>query len=86
MKTIKYSLCTLVNHGTEEKPQWEEILFPVSMGWNEENEAVAKAEAYNGKYIVEDNGEPEAEEALTPEERIAELEEALALLLAGVTE
>lgn len=42
--------------------------------------------AYNGEYTVEDDGQPEPEVQQSPEERIAELEEALALLLSGVTE
>lgn len=86
MKVLKYNLCTRVNYGTEESPVWEDVLSPVEMGWNEINEETAKREAYNGKYTVEDDGQPELEEKPTPEERIAELEEALALLLSGVTE
>lgn len=86
MKILKYNLCTKVNHGTEEEPKIAEILSPVTMGWNEVNEEIAKREAYNGKYTIEDDGQPEPEPKQTPEERIAELEEALALLLSGVTE
>lgn len=86
MKILKYNLCTKVNHGTEEEPKIEEILSPVTMGWNEVNEEIAKREAYNGEYTIEDDGQPEPEPKQTPEERIAELEEALALLLSGVTE
>lgn len=86
MKVIKYNLCTRINHGTEDAPRWEEILYPVSMGWNEENEETAKREAHNGEYTVEDDGEPEVAAEPTQEQRIAELEEALALLLSGVTE
>lgn len=58
-KVIKYNLCTKVNHGTEENPQIEEILFPVTMGWNDANEEIAKKEAYNGEYTIEDDGQPE---------------------------
>ena len=58
---------------------------PVEMGWNETNEAIAKKEADNGEYVIEDDGVEEVAEP-TQEERIAELEEALALLLSGVTE
>ena len=54
------------------------------MGWNEINEETAKREAYNGEYTVEEVDEPEAPP--TDAERIAELEEALAMLLNGVTE
>lgn len=85
-KIIKYNLCTKVNHGTEEEPNIVEILSPVKMGWNEANEEIAKEEAYNGEYTIEDDGEPEPEPKQTPEERIAELEEALDMLLNGVTE
>jgi hypothetical protein len=59
MKVIKYNLFTKVNRGTEENPQFEEILFPVTMGWNEANEEIAKREAHNGEYTIEDDGKPE---------------------------
>lgn len=55
----------------------------VTMGYSEENLKLAMLEADNGDYTIEDNGQPEEQ---TPEQRIAELEEALALLLGGVTE
>lgn len=86
MKILKYNLCTKINHGTEEEPKIEEILSPVTMGWNEANEEIAKKEAYNGEYTIEDDGQPEPETQQTQEERIAELEAALELLLSGVTE
>ena len=35
--------------------------LPVKMGWNEINEKIAKEEAYNGEYTIEDNGQPEPE-------------------------
>lgn len=85
MKVIKYNICTNVNHGTEEAPLIEEILCPVIMGWNDINEETAKREAHNGEYTIEDDGVEETNEP-TNAERIAELEEALALLLSGVTE
>ncbi len=86
MKILKYNLCTKVNHGTEEDPEIVEILSPVTMGWNEANEEIAKKEAHNGEYTIEDDGQPEPEAQPTPEQRIAELEEALEMLLNGVTE
>ena len=49
---LKYNLCTRANHGTEERPVWEEILTPVEMGWNETNEEIAKREAHNGEYTI----------------------------------
>lgn len=92
MKIIKYNLCTF---GTRvyvdpvtgvETEQIEEILYPVAMGWNESNEEIAKKEAYKGEYAVEDDGQPEPEAQPSDAERIAELEEALDMLLNGVTE
>lgn len=71
MKVIKYKL----DETTE-----------VTLEYNEINEASAAKNSYNGEYTIEDDGQPEPEPKQTPEERIAELEEALALLLSGVTE
>lgn len=42
-KVIKYKF-----HGSD-----------VEMGWNETNEEIAKKEADNGEYIIEDDGQPE---------------------------
>ena len=50
MKILKYNICTIVGG--------EEILFPVTMGWNEANEETAKREAYKGEYTIEDDGQP----------------------------
>ena len=90
-KIIKYKfLCCEVNHGTEENPSIEQILFDKEIRCPNEavfevNLPIAQKEAYNGEYTVEDDGVEEVAEP-TQEERIAELEEALALLLSGVTE
>ena len=59
MKILKYNLCTE-----------EEILFPVEMDWNEANEEIAKKEAYNGEYTIEDDGQPEPAEAPTQLDRV----------------
>ena len=55
----------------------------VTMGYSGENLKLAMEEADDGTCTIEDDGQPEEQ---TPEQRIAELEEALALLLSGVTE
>lgn len=60
-KVIHYKLCTRINYGTEEDPSWKEILSPVEMIWNEINEEIARKEAYNGEYTIEDDGQPEPE-------------------------
>lgn len=59
MKVIKYQLCTEINRGTEEQPNIERVFSGVSLGWSEANEKIAKAEAYNGEYTIEDDGKPE---------------------------
>lgn len=86
MKKLKYNLCARVNHGTEEEPQIEEALLSVTMGWSEANEQIAKREAHNGEYTIEDDGQPEPVAQRTDTERIVELEEALDMLLSGVTQ
>ncbi len=59
MKVIKYQLCTEINYGAEDEPKIEKSLAAVTLGWSAANEAIAKAEAYNGEYTIEDDGEPE---------------------------
>lgn len=82
-KVIKYHLYDEEN---------EENLIPVEMGWNETNEEIAKCEAYRGEYTIEDDGK-ERIATVTLDTRVEELEsetaelnEALNLLLSGVTE
>lgn len=66
MKVIKYKfLSAEVNHGTEENPNIEQIFLDMSMGWNEANEAIAKAEAYKGEYTIENDGQPEPDNSTT---------------------
>lgn len=65
MKIIKYNLCTCVNFGTTDNPSIEEILTPVVMGWSEANEEIAKKEAYNGEYTIEDDGQLDPSEIPT---------------------
>ena len=56
MKALRYRMMTEVNHGTEEQPDIQQIFSDVAMGWNEVNEEIAKREAYNGEYTIEDDG------------------------------
>lgn len=46
---------------------------------------IAKLESHNGEYTVVD-GSPDVEEHGTNDERLTDLEEAVALILSGVTE
>lgn len=54
MKIIRYQLCTDVNLGTEEEPNLQQIFSNISLPWSEANEKIAKAEAYNGEYTIEE--------------------------------
>lgn len=38
---------------------------PIEMGWNETNEEIAKHEADNGEYTIEDDGQPDPVETPT---------------------
>ena len=48
MKVIKYNLCTMV--------EGKEVLTRVTLSWSEANEEIAKQEAHNGEYTIEDDG------------------------------
>lgn len=72
MKVIKYQLCTEVNHGTEDEPDIEQVFSAVTLGWSADNETIAKAEAYNGEYTIEDDGKPEPVIPPTNDELAAE--------------
>lgn len=85
MKKIHYQLCNRVNIGTEEAPVWHESFVEKIIPHSEANMEIAKKEAY-GKPTIEDDGQPDPEVKPTDAERIAELEEALDMLLNGVTE
>lgn len=83
-KIIKYYISTTINLGTSKNPKWSELMIPVNLDWNENNEKIAMRESYKGKYEVKDDGNPDP--STSQEERIAELEEALELLLSEATE
>ena len=68
MKVLKYRLMTEVNHGTEEQPDIQQIFSDVTLGWSAENEDIAKREAYNGAYTIEDI--PDAPQEPTQLDRI----------------
>ena len=57
MKIISYKFLSCeINHGTNEEPIIEQVLLDKTIDWSEANEVIAKAEAYNGEYTVEDDG------------------------------
>lgn len=65
MKRIKYQLISEVNIGTEDAPNMTKIL-----PWSERNEEIAKEEAYNGEYTIEDDGQPEPSAEPTQLDRV----------------
>lgn len=70
----------------------EAYLQTESLAFTDSNEDIQIAEAlkyaYNGEYTIEDDGQPEPEPSREEklEAEVAELKEALKLLLTGVTE
>lgn len=63
MKMIKYKILTEIKLDTEESPVVEQVFNNVEICCTERNlasvEALARKEAYNGEYTVEDDGQPE---------------------------
>ena len=61
MKMIQYTFLSCeINHGTEESPQIEQVFLQKSLSYSMENEELAKREAYNGEYTIEDDGQPDS--------------------------
>jgi hypothetical protein len=87
MKRIKYKfLSSEINSGTDDEPIINQLFIEKDFQYSEDTLKAVKAEAYHGMYEIYDDGSPEPEAEPTAEERIAELEEALNMLLDGVTE
>lgn len=70
MKIIKYTLRTEINLGTDESPDVQEVFVTKGLDWSEANEKIAKREAYNGEYTIEDDGRPEPEPVTPPDESV----------------
>lgn len=79
MKYWKYQIANHANIGTEENPVWHEALIDKMIPATEENVEIAKREAYNGEYTIEDDGIEEIT-APTTEERVEALEAAVTML------
>lgn len=63
MKKIKYMYNIPINCGDAGNPVLEDRLYWKSLPYSTEAEEIAKAEAYNGEYTIEDDG---VEEVSTP--------------------
>ena len=81
MKIIKYQLMTEINQGTEEHLDIVQSFSDKEMGWSEANEELAKREAYNGEYTIED----EPDDRPLDEIRADKLEELSASCNAAIT-
>lgn len=53
------------------------VLCGVERPYSEANEEIAKSEAYNGEYTIEDDGQPEPIAPPTDKERLEALEAAM---------
>ena len=68
-KVIKYQFLSCeINHGTEEEPNMEQVFLDKTISYSETNEEIAKTEAYNGEYTIEDDGQPEPEPVETTDD------------------
>ena len=78
MKIIKYEFYqTTLEDG-------KVITIPKEMPWSDLHEEIAKAEAYNGEYTIEDDGQPEPVVPPTPEDEISVWDELDAAYQEGV--
>ena len=63
MKIIRYQIMSEANFGTEEEPKIQKVFQNAMISCTadklEANVAIAKKEAYNGEYTIEDDGVPE---------------------------
>lgn len=61
MKWIKYQLNNPVNVGTDNEPVFIDNLSDKALSYCEANLAIAEKEAHEGKYSIDDDGQPESE-------------------------
>lgn len=61
MKYISYQIMTEVNYGTDDEPNIKQAFTPTKILYSEGNIQLASKEAYNGKYEIIDDEEPEPE-------------------------
>lgn len=88
MKVIKYHILIEINLGTQDEPKIEQMLLTVRAKYSDRNMEIAKTEAYNCEITIEDDGQPEPGPTEADQLRtdVAELKEALNMIITGVTE
>ena len=69
MMIIKYKQRIIVP-SSDEQERDREIFYEIQSPWNSQTEEIAKREAYNGEYTIEDDGEPEPSAEPTQLDRI----------------
>ena len=89
MKVIKYKVVKEYDYGTPDKPDVQQDIHEAQIEYTgDASVEFVRKEAYNGEYEILDDGQPEPE--LSRKEQletdVAELKEAVDLLLSGVTE
>lgn len=88
MKRINYKIMSEINFGTEDEPDIRQNIRGKSLPYTEANYQLALSEAYNGEVTIEDDGqsEPKPSESEQLRHDVDELQEALNMILMGVTE
>lgn len=61
MKRVNYRYNCPINKGTENEPVWEDNLLRKSLPFSDLALEIAKREAYNGEYTIDDDGQTETE-------------------------
>lgn len=84
---IYFTKEVVVNDGTEDEAQIRTFFVEQGVSYSDKNLELAQKEAYNGEYEIVDDSQPEPEPSReeTLEKDVAELKEALNLILSGVT-
>lgn len=88
MRRIKYQIMTEINLGTEDEPDIRQNIRGKSIPYTDTNYQLALQEAYQGEVTIEDDGqsEPKPSESEQLRHDVDELQEALNMILMGVTE
>jgi len=70
MKKIKYQMLQTTIIDGVEQPKSEEYMASMTVPYSEENEEIAKREAYKGEYEIYDDGQPDPVETPSQLDRI----------------
>lgn len=65
MKRVIYQYNVPFNKGTDDAPELVNNLFTKTLPYSDTALEIAKREAYNGEYTIEDDGQPEPDTTTT---------------------